>query len=98
MKLRSSLGSDYGVHYLLASCTGLLELHERSDLVQSLHWRKQHRNMHQVPNRGLPGAACGLGLWIKHHCWRRLAAAIPGSHCNGAAVLKSVILLLNRNK
>ena len=32
--LRSSLGSDYGVHYLLASCTGLLELHERSDLVR----------------------------------------------------------------
>lgn len=32
--LRSSLGSDYGVHYLLASCTGLLHLHERSDLVR----------------------------------------------------------------
>ncbi|MBA4737241.1 MAG: HEAT repeat domain-containing protein [Synechococcus sp.] len=32
--LRSSLGSDYGVHYLLASCTGLLKLHERSDLVR----------------------------------------------------------------
>jgi HEAT repeat protein len=33
--LRSSLGSDYGVHYLLASCTGLLHLHERSDLVRA---------------------------------------------------------------
>lgn len=32
--LRSSLGSDYGVHYLLASCAGLLQLHERSDLVR----------------------------------------------------------------
>ncbi len=33
--LRESLGSDYGVHYLLASCTGLLDLHERSDLVRA---------------------------------------------------------------
>ena len=33
-QLRNSLGSDYGVHYLLASCTGLLDLHERSDLVR----------------------------------------------------------------
>ena len=33
--LRDSLGSDYGVHYLLASCTGLLDLHERSDLVRA---------------------------------------------------------------
>ena len=32
--LRSELGSDYGVHYLLASCTGLLLLHERGDLVR----------------------------------------------------------------
>ena len=32
--LRSSFGSDYGVHYLLASCAGLLQLHERSDLVR----------------------------------------------------------------
>ena len=32
--LRSSLGSDYGVHYLLASCTGLLQLIERCDLVR----------------------------------------------------------------
>ena len=32
--MRSNLGSDYGVHYLLASCTGLLQLHERSDLVR----------------------------------------------------------------
>ena len=32
--LRARLGSDYGVHYLLASCTGLLRLHERSDLVR----------------------------------------------------------------
>lgn len=32
--LRSSLGSDYGVHYLLASCAGLLQLKERSDLVR----------------------------------------------------------------
>ena len=34
-QLRDSLGSDYGVHYLLASCTGLLNLHERSDLVRA---------------------------------------------------------------
>jgi len=32
--LNDSLGSDYGVHYLLASCTGLLGLHERSALVR----------------------------------------------------------------
>ena len=34
-QLRMELGSDYGVHYLLASCTGLLDLHERSDLVRA---------------------------------------------------------------
>ena len=34
-QLRIELGSDYGVHYLLASCTGLLDLHERSDLVRA---------------------------------------------------------------
>lgn len=33
-QLRDDLGSDYGVHYLLASCTGLLDLRERSDLVR----------------------------------------------------------------
>ena len=33
-ELRQSLGSDYGVHYLLASCCGLLELHEQADLVR----------------------------------------------------------------
>ncbi len=32
--LQRDLGSDYGVHYLLASCTGLLGLHERSQLVR----------------------------------------------------------------
>ena len=32
--LEEHQGSDYGVHYLLASCVGLLELHERSDLVR----------------------------------------------------------------
>ena len=32
--LQCDLGSDYGVHYLLASCTGLLGLHERSQLVR----------------------------------------------------------------
>ena len=32
--LEDNQGSDYGVHYLLASCVGLLELHERSDLVR----------------------------------------------------------------
>ena len=32
--LQRELGSDYGVHYLLASCTGLLGLHERSQLVR----------------------------------------------------------------
>jgi len=32
--LHSDLGSDYGVHYLLASCTGLLQLRERGDLVR----------------------------------------------------------------
>ena len=34
-QLRDDLGSDYGVHYLLASCTGLLDLRERSDLVRA---------------------------------------------------------------
>ena len=32
--LQRDLGSDYGVHYLLANCTGLLGLHERSQLVR----------------------------------------------------------------
>lgn len=32
--LRTNLGSDYGVHYLLANCTGLLRLAERKDLVR----------------------------------------------------------------
>ena len=32
--LRTSLGSDYGVHYLLANCTGLLGLTQRADLVR----------------------------------------------------------------
>ena len=32
--LEDNQGSDYGVHYLLASCVGLLELKERSDLVK----------------------------------------------------------------
>ena len=32
--LRESLGSDYGVHYLLASCSGLLGLKDRADLVR----------------------------------------------------------------
>ena len=32
--LQRDLGSDYGVHYLLASCIGLLGLHERSDQVR----------------------------------------------------------------
>ncbi len=34
-QLQEDLGSDYGVHYLLASCTGLLDLRERSDLVRA---------------------------------------------------------------
>lgn len=33
-ELRESLGSDYGVHYLLASCSGLLGLKDRADLVR----------------------------------------------------------------
>ncbi len=32
--LEDNQGSDYGVHYLLASCVGLLELKERSGLVK----------------------------------------------------------------
>ena len=32
--LQRDLGSDYGVHYLLANCTGLLGLHERGHLVR----------------------------------------------------------------
>jgi len=32
--LEENQGSDYGVHYLLASCVGLLELQERSNLVR----------------------------------------------------------------
>ena len=33
-ELRQTLGSDYGVHYLLASCSGLLGLKGRADLVR----------------------------------------------------------------
>lgn len=33
-ELRQTLGSDYGVHYLLASCSGLLGLTDRADLVR----------------------------------------------------------------
>jgi HEAT repeat protein len=32
--LEENQGSDYGVHYLLANCVGLLDLKERSDLVK----------------------------------------------------------------
>lgn len=33
-ELRNAYGSDYGVHYLLASCSGLLQLHAQADLVR----------------------------------------------------------------
>jgi len=34
-ELRGTLGSDYGVHYLLASCSGLLALKGQADLVRN---------------------------------------------------------------
>ncbi len=33
--LKNRLGSDYGIHYLLTSCVGLMKLEERSDIIRS---------------------------------------------------------------
>ena len=95
--LRSSLGSDYGVHYLLASCTGLLELHERSDLVRDASGGNSAA-ICEIPRRRRLELPAAWNYGIKQRCWRRSAAPIPGSRCSGAAVKWQASSFLNRSR
>ena len=81
--LRSSLGSDYGVHYLLASCTGCWSCMNAATWCRALA-----ETAPQYAKSRIAGAwSClRLGCGIKDHWSRILAAAIPGSRCSGAAV------------
>ena len=77
MKLKLQPRQRLRRHYLLASRHRLLELHERSDLVREA----LAETIPQYTKSRIAAAwSClRLGLVDQNHCWRRLAAAIPGT-------------------